>query len=54
MPENTIPAMKKAVDVGANVLELDVQISKDGQVLVAHDPRLNPAITLLPNEEEIT
>ena len=53
MPENTIPAMKKAVDVGANVLELDVQISKDGQVMVAHDPRLNPAITLLPNGEEI-
>ncbi|MBF9254941.1 glycerophosphodiester phosphodiesterase [Pontibacter sp. 172403-2] len=53
MPENTIPAMKKAVDVGANVLELDVQISKDGQVMVAHDPTLNTAITLLPNGDEI-
>ncbi|WP_202621819.1 glycerophosphodiester phosphodiesterase family protein [Pontibacter russatus] len=54
MPENTIPSMKKAVDVGANVLEVDVQISKDGQVMVAHDPKLNPEITLLPNGEEIT
>ncbi|GAA4430592.1 glycerophosphodiester phosphodiesterase family protein [Pontibacter saemangeumensis] len=53
MPENTIPAMKKAVDVGANILEVDVQISKDRQVVVAHDPKVNPAITLLPNGEEI-
>lgn len=53
MPENTIPAMIKAVDVGANILEVDVQISKDRQVVVAHDPRINPAITLLPNGEEI-
>lgn len=53
MPENTIPAMIKAVDVGANILEVDVQISKDRQVVVAHDPKINPAITLLPNGEEI-
>ena len=53
MPENTIPAMKKAVDVGANVLEVDVQISKDGLVVIAHDPKLNPKITLMPDGEEI-
>ena len=53
MPENSIPSMKKAVDAGANILEVDVQISKDGQVVVAHDPKVNPAITLLPNGQEI-
>lgn len=45
--------MKKAVDVGANILEVDVHISKDRQVVVAHDPVINPAFTLSPNGEEI-
>jgi glycerophosphoryl diester phosphodiesterase len=53
MPENTIPAMKKALDVGANVLELDVHISKDNKVVVAHDPYMNRKFTLLPSGEEI-
>ena len=54
MPENTIPAMKVAVDEGANILEVDVHISKDRQVVVAHDPKINPAFTLSPNGEEIS
>lgn len=38
MPENTIEAMKHALDMGVNTLELDLQISQDGQVVVSHDP----------------
>jgi glycerophosphoryl diester phosphodiesterase len=53
MPENTIPAMRKAIDVGANVLELDIQISQDNQVVVAHDPYINTAFTLGPDGNEI-
>lgn len=53
MPENTIPSMIKAVEVGANILELDVHISRDGQVVVAHDPYMNRSFTLLPSGEEI-
>lgn len=53
MPENTIPAMKKAIDDGANFLEVDVQISKDHQVIVTHDPHINRQITLMPNGNEI-
>lgn len=53
MPENTIPAMKKAVDLGANILEVDVHISKDRQVVVAHDPVINPAFTLSPDGDKI-
>lgn len=53
MPENTIPSMKKAVDLGANILELDVHISQDGQVIVAHDPYINRDYSLLPNGDEI-
>ena len=53
MPENTIPSMKKAIDEGANILEVDVQISKDNKVVVIHDPYINRKFTLLPNGEEI-
>lgn len=35
MPENAIPSMKKAVDDGANILEVDIQISKDKKVRIA-------------------
>ena len=53
MPENTIPAMIKGVDLGANVLELDVHISKDDQVVVAHDPSINANITLTEDGQKI-
>ncbi|MGV2685769.1 glycerophosphodiester phosphodiesterase, partial [Clostridium perfringens] len=36
-PENTMASFVKALDVGADMLELDVQLSKDGQVVVIHD-----------------
>jgi len=53
MPENTIPAMIKAIEDGANVLELDVQVSKDEKVVVAHDPFINRGFSLLANGREI-
>lgn len=40
-PENTIPAFLAADAVGADVLETDVHLSKDGQVIIAHDPTLD-------------
>lgn len=36
-PENTIAAFKSALDLGADLLELDVQLAKDGHVVVIHD-----------------
>lgn len=36
-PENTIPAFQKAIEHGAEALELDVQLSKDNQLVVCHD-----------------
>jgi len=38
--ENTMEAFRKAVDRGAEMLELDVHLSQDGQVVVAHDQNL--------------
>ncbi len=37
MPENTLPAFEKALQLGVNTLEMDVVITKDLQVLVSHD-----------------
>ena len=39
-PENTVAAFRKAVAAGADYGELDVQLSKDGHVVVAHDADL--------------
>lgn len=36
-PENTLPAFKGAVEIGADCIELDVQQTKDGKIIVMHD-----------------
>ncbi|WP_197072568.1 glycerophosphodiester phosphodiesterase family protein [Marinitoga sp. 1197] len=36
-PENTILAYKKAIEFGADGVELDVQLSKDGALIIHHD-----------------
>jgi glycerophosphoryl diester phosphodiesterase len=36
-PENTMAAFEKAVEMNADYIELDVQLSKDGQLVVIHD-----------------
>lgn len=42
MPENTIPAMEKGMEVGANTLETDLQVTKDGKIVLNHDCTFNP------------
>ena len=37
MPENTIPAMKNALDLDVNTLEFDLKLASVGQVVVSHD-----------------
>lgn len=44
MPENTIPAFLKALDIGVTTLELDVVITKDRLVLVSHEPYISETI----------
>ncbi|MFD2200580.1 glycerophosphodiester phosphodiesterase family protein [Shivajiella indica] len=53
MPENTIPAMIKALDLGVTTLELDLAVTKDGEIILSHEPYMNPAICFTPNGEEI-
>lgn len=40
-PENTMPAFRKALELGAGGIELDVQLSRDGRVVVIHDERID-------------
>jgi len=41
VPENTFPSFQKALEGGAEFIELDVRSSKEGDVLVIHDARLD-------------
>ena len=40
-PENTMPAFAKAVAMGADGVELDVQLTKDGEIVVVHDEAID-------------
>jgi glycerophosphoryl diester phosphodiesterase len=53
MPENTIEAMIKGIETGANMVEMDVHITKDGKVVVYHDESFNPAYTAMPDGSKI-
>ena len=53
MPENTIPAFKKALDFDIGTLEMDVVISKDKKVVVSHEPFMNAEIALDPKGNKI-
>ena len=53
MPENTIEAMKHALDMGVNTLELDLQVSKDGLVVVSHDPYFHHRYAIRPDGSHV-
>lgn len=39
-PENTMAAFRKSIELGANAIETDVQMTKDGQLVLIHDESL--------------
>ncbi len=47
-PENTLPGFEAALDLMVDTLELDLHFSGDRQVVVWHDPVLDPAKCRLP------
>jgi len=49
MPENTIPAMIYALDLGVTTLEMDVVITKDNKVILSHEPWFGEEITTKPD-----
>jgi glycerophosphoryl diester phosphodiesterase len=54
MPENTISAFLKALELGVTTLEMDVVITKDHQVVLSHEPFLSHEICLTGEGKEIT
>ena len=40
-PENTLPAFELALFYQADILEIDVRLSRDGHVVVIHDDRID-------------
>ena len=48
-PENTLPAFARALTIGVDTLEFDTGITRDGQVVIAHDRRLHPDIAQRPD-----
>ncbi|HAH09283.1 MAG TPA: glycerophosphodiester phosphodiesterase, partial [Alphaproteobacteria bacterium] len=53
-PENTMAAFAGAAAMGAHGFELDVHITRDGEVAVYHDDALKPEITRGPDGTWIT
>ena len=51
MPENTLPAFEYAIRIGADVLELDMAVTKDNVVVVSHDPLLEKPICSGPRDK---
>lgn len=49
LPENTLAAFGKALEIGVTTLETDLAVTKDGVVVISHDPDLNPALVRGPN-----
>jgi glycerophosphoryl diester phosphodiesterase len=48
-PENTLVAFARALGLGVTTLEMDLAVTRDGVVVVSHDPALNPDITRGPD-----
>jgi glycerophosphoryl diester phosphodiesterase len=45
LPENTLPGFAKALEIGVTTLETDLAVTRDGVIVLSHDPVLNPDIT---------
>ncbi|MFC2124935.1 glycerophosphodiester phosphodiesterase family protein [Bacteroidota bacterium] len=53
LPENSLPSFEKALELGVTTLEMDLVVSKDRQLVVSHDPWMNPSFCLLPSGQKI-
>lgn len=45
-PENSLLAFRNALALGVDALEFDLHLTRDGEVVVIHDPRLDRTTTL--------
>ncbi|MEH7331985.1 glycerophosphodiester phosphodiesterase family protein [Neobacillus drentensis] len=40
-PENTFASFNKALELGVDFLEIDIQMTRDGELIIIHDPTVN-------------
>ena len=52
-PENTIPAFEMAIAVGADAIEMDLAVTRDGVIVISHDPILGPPLCRGPIESAV-
>lgn len=52
-PENTMSAFKKAYLEGADVIELDVRLTKDKEIVVVHDASLKRILGITKNVNQV-
>jgi glycerophosphoryl diester phosphodiesterase len=53
-PENTLSAMRKAIESGADYAEMDVQLTADGKVVLLHDRDLKRVAGLARRLDELS
>lgn len=44
-PENSLPAIESAINMGVDIVEIDLQCTADSQLIIMHDPKLNRTTT---------
>ena len=53
-PENTMAAYARAAEIGVTTIETDLAVTKDGILVISHDPFLNPDIVRGPDGRWLT
>lgn len=48
-PENTLISFAYAMELGVTTLEMDMQLTKDGHIVISHNPFMNPALAKEPD-----
>lgn len=53
-PENTMPAFQSAIDFGADMIETDIRMTKDGELILIHDRSMLRTTGIDQNVDELT
>lgn len=54
LPENTVPAFLKALELNVKTLEMDAAISQNGEVIISHEPWFSHEISTTPDGKAVT
>ena len=52
-PENTLPAFQYAIEQGVDALEMDMAVTRDGVIVISHDPILEPPVCSGPRQSAV-